>query len=530
VRSAEDHEDRSDSPAAPTGADGSPRHLTAVGRQGLFLDRRSQPFVPVYLEFVTSPKSDRPGYGLSGSVAVFYSVLLYLTGTPADGRRQSRGEMEHKDRFVKRSPSAGGLSKTYGWTYDQIDSWSRACAAPRSCPHCQRAHPLLRIERRNGKKNTYVIVRCQDVSDDDCLPTALVDRAKRPPTGAADPKTRTLRDDPRVGLPGFDGLLTPAPPMADLAAAAIKTVGERPKVSASNADAGIAPAAGAAAGLAGQTPFNGAQTVGQSPRVGSRVDNTGASAIAGRTRVLEGFAIIERVSVPQEAVAAIAAIVEEPADLYSSLIAVLAAASIEHCAITADFASAILAQRRVAQAQLEPSKDIARAGTTSPTIDWATQRIYELAVKREKNTTLGRARAYHAEFYEHCLAHTGGDPVKAESELARVLTDPRCCGYMGKEPPTKPIAMIRSGFRDGWIWIDAASDDGSGQLARAFERSLSLERQAEVERIFRANAAGEPLDYGRLREHRITSRSMITYLHRRFGTRPPATSALRPPD
>jgi len=119
------------------------------------LDRRAQPFVPVYTELFRAipDAAGRSGYALSGSVAVFFSTIVYLQGSPADGRRQTRSEIDGKERFVARTPSAGDLTRMYGWTYDEIQGWAETLAAPRSCPHCARAHALLRIERRPGHRN-----------------------------------------------------------------------------------------------------------------------------------------------------------------------------------------------------------------------------------------------------------------------------------------------------------------------------------------------------------------------------------------
>ena len=469
------------------------------------LDRRAQPFVPVYTELFRAvpDAAGRSGYALSGSVAVFFSTIVYLQGSPADGRRQTRSEIDGKERFVARTPSAGDLTRMYGWTYDEIQGWAETLAAPRSCPHCARAHALLRIERRPGHRNRYRLLRCQDLGDDECTSPSLTVREKRAPTGAADPATRPRRTEQQVSLP-FD------PP---------ETVGVRP---ASIGDEGGGGNAGEG-GTLGQTPtvFSGAafssgvETLGQCPKVGPGTNPSQDRAVfatprtdeEARIMVLRGFAKLEGANVELPALTVLARAIADPAELLNALIFAIAAASLDH--VPLDAITAQKAAERYQERLAKPSDNV-----RGP--DWATARIHDLARTCEPHTTPVHARAMRDEFYAHCLEHAGGDAREAGDELQRILTDPRICGTVGVDPPLKPLALLRDAFRKGWIWTRAYDDDGTGALARAFER-LSPGDRAEVEHIIGDALTGQPLNYARLRTHHISSKPMIAYLQRRFA-------------
>jgi hypothetical protein len=462
---------------------GHARHLAAVSAPRKTLDRRAQSFVPVYTELFRSTRdvNGRVGYGLSGNVAVFFSVLIHLQGSPADGRRQSRSELDGKERFSARTLSAGELTRTYGWTYDEIQSWAENCSAPHACPHCERAHPLLQVERRTGHRNRYAIVRCQDLADDDCVPIALTARAKRVPTGAADPAARFLRDDPQATLP-FDSPVTlgKSPKVTD--AEPSRTIGQTPTVRTPLAAQSVAAGSSSAAQIEPETDLE------------------------ARVMVLRGFAKLQAARIDSESLAAIATLVEEPEELLSTLIYVFASASISKIAITPAYVTEALLKR--AAPQKTPEHETRGS-------EWATNRLLELARLREPSTSYAQARTMRDEIYARCLDHTDGGATEAEDELSRIVTDPRICGAHGKDAPKSAIAMIRDGLKKGWLWIPAQDDDGTGPLERAFER-LSPGDQREVELIFRSSEGGV-LNYARLNKHRIGSKSMIAYLRRRFS-------------
>ncbi len=134
--------------------------------------------------------------------------------------------------------------------------------------------------------------------------------------------------------------------------------------------------------------------------------------------------------------------------------------------------------------------------------------------------TLGQAAKICDEFYRSCVEHAGGDVEAAQSELERILTDPRFCSTPSREPPRKPIALMRTAFREGWIWKRAEDDDGTGQFARAFAK-LPPGDQAEIARIFRAHAVDQtPLDIGRLKRHGVSSKGMIAFCRTKFEAPP----------
>ena len=485
----------------------SQRHLASVQRPERLLDRRPQPFIPVYAElFRAAPDAaGRSGYGLSGSVAVFYSVIIYLQGTPADGRRRSRSEADGVERFSPRVVGAGDLSRMYGWSYDEIQSWAETCAAARACPHCSRGHALLEIDRRIGKRNRYRLVRCQDLSDAQCVPLDSVTRAKRQPTGAADPDRRQQREDAQQAF-SFTSTV-------DEESATAGTLGESPTVNWSPVaqTLGVSPRvqADSTAETVASSSASEQELVSYPGRVSTAIGdpNEPASVDEAKIMVLRGFAALQHIDASNETLAVIARHVEEPEELFGALIFTIALASVEHEPMSPTIAEAAMSRR--AGRPVEASDNVRGS-------DWATTRVLELARRVEPHTTSTQASSMTNEFYSRCLVHVGGDAAEASTILQRVLTDPRICGAPGIEAPLKPLALLRDGFHKGWIWTEAHQDDGSTALGRAYAR-LNPGDQHEVERIFRKEADGSPLDVARLRRHRITSRQMIDYLRRRLN-------------
>ena len=253
------------------------------------------------------------------------------------------------------------------------------------------------------------------------------------------------------------------------------------------------------------------------------------------------------------------------AELEKALIGAVVASSVQQAPITATLVAETLAKQASSEQQVSDSRLPSDAAASKPTDDigqsrvhqpagptedvgrfarptsseltdgvgqlsqaanafgvrnWALERILELARQREPGTTLGQAAKICDEFYRSCVEHVGGDVAAAESELQRIVTDPRFCGTTGRKPPRKPIALIRTAFREGWIWTRAEDDDGTGQFARAFAQ-LAPGDQSEVARLFRAHAAGDaPLDVRRLRRHGISSKGMVAFCRARFGAPP----------
>ncbi len=479
------------------------RHLTSVESPQRFLDRRPQPFIPVYAELFRAGRdtAGRDGYALPGSVAVFYSVIVYLQGSPTDGRRRSRAETDGLERFSPRTVGAGDLSRMYGWSYDEIQSWAETCAVARACPHCERGHALLEIDRRVGKRNRYRLVRCQDLSDEQCCSLQAVARKKRQATGAADPKRRQSREDAQQSLPFASRL--------DETMLAAETLGESPRVGTSEAALPALAATGIPVGTLGKSPrvsVDSRTDLGRSAADDSTSRSVPASVDEAKMMVLRGFAALQRIDASAETLAVIARAVDEPEELLNALVFTVALASIEHVPICPSLAQAAMDRRT--ERSVEPSENVRGS-------DWADNRILELARRVEPHTTTAQVSSMSGEFQAQCLAHAGGDNAEAAKLLQRILTDPRICGAPGCDPPLKPLALLRDGFRKGWIWTEAHQDDGSAPLARAYERLNPGDRH-EVERIFRNRSEGASLDIARLRKHKITSKAMIGYLARRF--------------
>ncbi len=511
------------------------RHLASVDPPLRFLDRRHQPFVPVYTELSRSgpDRKGRIGSELSPAAAYFYSVIISRQGLATDGRRVTQSEREGQTPFRPHNLSAGDFVADYGWTYETIQGLAKECARPHPCWHCGRAHALIRVAHTRGRRNRYIILRCQDLRDEECLPLAMIRRPKRVPTGAAAAMRAvqmkelqtTLTFEEAVGEPG--------------------TV----RHSRSLPDAETS------------------QTVRRCRTVPSVDDIPPESDFEARLMILKGIVRLNDVTVAPEVLRVIASELQVTgaAELERALIGAVVAASIQQTPITATLVVETLARQATSeqhvsdgplQSDAATSKPIENVGPSSvnqpvqPTDDvgrfvqsasskltdtvgqlsqtahvsevrtWATDRVLELARRSEPGATLGQAAKICDEFYRRCLEHVGGDVRAAESELQRIVTDPRFCGTPSRKSPRKPIALIRTAFRDDWIWTRAEEDDGAGQFARAFAK-LAPGDQAEVARLFEDDAAGgSRLDLARLRRHGVSSKGMIAFCRARFGAPP----------
>jgi hypothetical protein len=302
----------------------------------------------------------------------------------------------------------------------------------------------------------------------------------------------SLGDSPRVGW-------TAAP----------QTLGENPRV-------GCPPGAEISGALPLIDRPSLTESVGDYPRVSAGASSSAVATLSehsarasvdeAKIMVLRGFAALQHVDASNETLAVIARHVEEPEELFGALIFTIALASVEHTSISPALAEAAMSRR--AGGPAEPSDNIRGC-------DWAAKRVLELARRVEPHTTSVQAGSMSNEFYSRCVVHACGDAAEASAILQRILTDPRICGGPGIEAPLKPLALLRDGFQKGWIWTEAHEDDGSTALGRAYAR-LNPGDQHEVERIFRSETEGAPLDVARLRRHQVTSRQMIGYLRRRF--------------
>jgi hypothetical protein len=517
------------------------RHLAAVDPPRRFLDRRNQPFVPVYPELTRTGTDGkgRIGFELSPGAAYFYSVLLARQGLVTDGRRASQVEREGEARFRPQDLSAGDFVSDYGWTYETVQGLAKECARPHPCWHCGRAHPLIRVEHTPGCRNRYIILRCQELRDEECLPLSMIERPKRVPTGAA-AGVRFAREDPQQ----------PTLPL--------ETV--RPCRSLSDLDSSEA-----LRHCRSVTDLDSSETVQPYQTISS--DLPPQNDVEARLMILKGIVKLNGLTVASDVLRAIATDLQitGAAELEKALIGAVVAASVQRAPITATLVAETLAKQASSEQQVSDGRFPSDAAASKPTDNigqsrvhqpagptdkvggfarstsseltdnvgqlsraakpfgvrnWATERILELARQCEPGTTLGQAAKICDEFYRRCVEHVGSDVAAAESELQRIVTDPRFCGTTGRKPPRKPIALMRTAFREGWIWTRAEDDDGGGQFARAFAE-LAPGAQAEVARLFRAHAAdGTPLELSRLRHHGISSKGMIAFCRARFGAPP----------
>jgi hypothetical protein len=511
------------------------RHLNAVDPPRRFLDRRNQPFVPVYTELTRTGTDGkgRIGSELSPGAAYFYSVVIGRQGLHTDGRRASQAEREGEAHFRPHDLSAGDFVSDYGWTHETVQGLAKECARPHPCWHCGRAHPLIRVEHTLGCRNRYIILRCQELRDEECLPLSMIERPKRVLTGAA-AGVRTVRGNSQQTT------LTLEKPLRELEIV-------RPCRSLSD--------------LASSETIRDCRTVSSVDDIPPRND------VEARLMILKGIVKLNGLTVASDVLRAIATDVQVTgaAELEKALIGAVVASSVQQAPITATLVAETLAKQASSEQQVSDGRFPSDAAASKPTdnigqfrvrqpaeptdnvgrfvrspsskltdtvgqslspakavgvLNWATERIIELARQREPGTTLGQAAKICDEFYRTCVEHVGGDVAAAESELQRIVTDPRFCGTTGRTPPRKPIALMRTAFREGWIWTRAEDDDGTGRFARAFAK-LAPGDQTEVAQLFRAHAAGDaPLDVGRLRRHGISSKGMIAFCRARFGTPP----------
>ncbi len=510
------------------------RHLASVDPPRCFLDRRHQPFVPVYTELsrIGPDGKGRIGSELSPAAAYFYSVIISRQGLATDGRRVSQSEREGQTPFRPHNLCAGDFVADYGWTYETIQGLAKECARPHPCWHCGRAHALIRVAHTRGRRNRYIILRCQDLRDDECLPLSMIQRPKRVPTGAAAGMRAAQKNDLQTTLALEEAVREPG---------TVRHSRSLPEAETS-------------------------QTARPRRTVPSVDDVPPESDFEARLMILNGIVRLNDVAVAPEVLRAIASELQVTgaAELESALIGAVVVASIKQTPITAalvveTFARQSTSEQHVSDAPLQshaanskpienvelscvsqpvqPTDDVGRFVQSAPskltdTVGqlrpdqafevrrWATDRVLALARRSEPGTTVGQAAKICDEFYRRCLEHVGGDLAAAESELQRIVTDPRFCGTQSRKPARKPIALIRTAFREDWIWTRADEDDGAGQFARAFAK-LAPGDQAEVARLFEDHAAGgSPLDLARLRRHGVSSKGMIAFCRARFGAPP----------
>ena len=510
------------------------RHLASVDPPRCFLDRRHQPFVPVYTEFsrIGPDGKGRIGSELSPAAAYFYSVIISRQGLATDGRRVSQSEREGQTPFRPHNLCAGDFVADYGWTYETIQGLAKECARPHPCWHCGRAHALIRVAHTRGRRNRYIILRCQDLRDEECVPLSMIQRPKRVPTGAAGMRA-VQKNELQTAFALEEAVREPGTVRHSRSLPVAET----------------------------------SQTARPCRTVPSVDDIPPESDFEARLMILNGIVRLNDVTVAPEVLRAIASELQVTgaAELESALIGAVVVASIQQTPITATlvvetFARQSTSEQHVSDAPLQshaaPSKPIentAPSGVSQrvqPTDDagrfaqsasskltdtvgqlsrpeqafevrrWATDRVLELARRSEPGTTVGQAANICDEFYRKCLEHVGGDLAAAESELQRIVTDPRFCGTPSRKPARKPIALIRTAFREDWIWTRADKDDGAGQFARAFGK-LAPGDQAEVARLFEDHAVGgSPLDLARLRRHGVSSKGMIAFCRARLGAPP----------
>lgn len=432
----------------------SARSLSAAAEHAPSIDRQHQPWIPLYFEYLRKhqDREGRPGLGLKPGPAILFALLVHRQGTPRDGRRAGRDEAG-TNRFVPRSTSAGDFVRDLGFTYDQVQSWGEDLEQPHPCMYCNRGHRLIAIERPPGRRITYRLIRCGDVSAAEAVPLGMLTRKVRKKTGG---RGDALAEHPRLDL---------------------EVEGAEPSEFFRG--------------------FNG----GEPP----------STAIEKRVLALSAIALLEDVNVPPEIFPTIASVIDsnDVAELRDALLRVVAFAGIQHTTITADFARVVLEPSEKVR-HLTAAPPAERIHDPNQTDRWALDRLLDLARRREPQTTHGQGVAYRNELVGRITERCGKDPIAIERELLRLLTDPRVCGTLDKPTPN-PIALLRSGLSEGWLWLPFESDDGSGRYLHALKK-LPPGAQNEIQRIFESHRAGEPLPTRQLAELGVTSKGMIAYL------------------
>jgi len=439
---------------------------TAPAPSGSTIDRRHQVWVPLYLEFLRHgrDRNGRLGYGLDPGPAALLCIIIHRQGMPADGRRESKGERDGTERFRPHNLSAGELVRDFGFSYDQIESWGRRLQEHHPCPYCDRAHRVLTITQSRGRPNRYRLMRCNEVSDKECIPVAEAMPEKRKKTGG-----RVMPDDGSEPFAFLTGRVDVAEPSGKL------------------------------------RQFGGGD---EPPRPTS---DTGKRRLA-----LDAIALLEDVDAPADVLDAIASGVDtsDVALLRDTLLRVVATASIRRVAMTPGTVAEIVDDPDEVSEKVRRSSPPVSVAEGDTTTRWARERLLELMKRREPWTTQGQAAQLYDEVHGRILARVGDDPVAIEREMQRILTDPRICGRID-EPTKNPIALLRASLADGWIWRPYEEDDGTGKLERAF-RKLAPGVQSQITLIFeRHRQAGEPLPYKQLEALGITSKPMISYLTKR---------------
>jgi hypothetical protein len=434
---------------------------------------------------------------------MLYSLILQRQGTPQLGRRPSAAERDGRETFSPNPITSTEILRRFAVSHDQLQNWEAVLAGPRPCAACERAHPMIRIQRRPGFPKQYTLLQCSDVAPGEAVPIARAVRGKRAKTGGA-------------RLDRGDGLFDPAPEPSDV----LRGSGQRGD---------------------GTTPVGVSEKVRDLAASGGSSDPP--SIVEARLIALIGISALEGVCAPPETLDAIAHNVDttDVATLRDALLHVVAAAGIRHEALSPAFVTAALRERDIllAAAPLATGagdEDGLRVlpGSGEPGfLRNALLRVLELARRIEPETTITRARRYRDEIVAAITERFGqrtaaerdaGAPAQVsneiiERELFRILSDPRVVGTPD-DRTKKPIALIRDGLRTGWIWVAAEDDTDSHRLTRAF-RKLGPGVQNAVLQIFEEHhSTREPLPRQRLAQLGVSSRAMIDHLT--TLTRPPA--------
>lgn len=444
------------------------RHLAAVEGPNRTLDRRTSNYLVQYVELGLPPKPDtRPepkrrllGYGLKPGPAQLYSALVQLLGDEFDGKK---GHYDPHQRV-----NASYLSQRYGWTYDQVESWTRSLEKPWPCPHCERGHALLRVQRgKRGASHHYSLVRCQDLPDDSCL--ALDDALPKPRarTGGASPSLEDAKPD-----------TTPDParelplPLEDQRVLVINAIARFHRIDLTHDD--VIAIATAASGY--DTVADYEATTLSSVTASRMLGISVRDAVAGASANSE--------TSPSSTQNATALKVSEKADTFS------------------------VPPERNDGSPTDP------AALPDDVRTWAQNRILDFARRVEPFTTPRAAKKILDDLLLPAIAAQGKTTAKSlVDEIHRILTDPRIAGSTATQSgPNKPIAMLRNGIADGWIWHTYDHADADASLwNKIWGRMPRKKRDAAVTEIRRHLESREPLDYQRLNNLGIGKAPFVRY-------------------
>lgn len=471
----------------------------AKNRRGLeavaSCDRRKSSWTAVYVEFTAPAEADRRGCGLKPTEALWASRMIEVLGDPMDGRRGSvdyvpplkvngayllnrycgmvrSGEEAGQGDESEVAVSARSRSTLYG----QLRTAVARLARPVPCSQCGRGHAFIRLTPgKRGGSNSYALVRCADLREQECVSFEAAIPVKRVRTGA--PAGASSRGE----VSGFSDTFFTAAPLAE--------------------DDARARLVAAMASVFGGCDLPGS--------VAAAIASYLVAMDADSAMYEQAFtAVIARASLSRRDLATLA--FEEIGQwLGEALSGKVSSFSDSGAATSARKVSEV--SETSAGGGTQKVSDFSHASALD---DGALRLVIEHARRAEPKTPRAVAVGYRDEFLR-LIAARGFVGRKAEDELVRILTDPRVTAPGVR----KPIAVIRKGLRPGGCLWEACDDLDESVAARGLA-NLYPGVRAEAEAIMRrAVADGRPPDFAALKRLGIEKPEMIAALRARCSGR-----------